>query len=63
MKGALVVKHLSLRKLCEENVEGRLLYWGPWRISKGRLWRQASPSIGALLGNFKGGSYTRDFKT
>jgi len=35
---------------------------GPWRMCKGRLWRQASLSIGATLGNLEGGSYTRDIK-
>jgi len=28
-------------------------------MCKGRLWRQASLSIGALLGNLEEGSYTR----
>jgi hypothetical protein len=41
---------------------GGLLYWGPWRVCKGRLWRQASLSIGAPLGNLEGDSYTRDFE-
>ena len=31
-------------------------------MCKGRLWRQASPSIGALLGNLEVGSFTRDFE-
>jgi len=53
---------LSLRELCEGNVEeGELLYWGPWRICKGMLWRQESLSIGAPLGNLEGGSYTGEF--
>ena len=52
---------LSLRALFEENLEGGLLYWGPWRMCKGRLWRRASLSIGAPLGNLEVGSYTGDF--
>jgi hypothetical protein len=58
MKGALELEHLSLslRELCEGNVEG-----GPWRICKGKLWRQASLSIGAPLGKLEVGSYTGDF--
>jgi len=34
MKGALEVEglSLSLRELCEGNLEGGLLYWGPRRI-------------------------------
>jgi len=31
MKGALEVERLSLRELCEGNLEWGLLYWGPWR--------------------------------
>ena len=46
--------HLSLRELCEGNLEGGLLYWGPWRMCKGRLWQQASLSIGTLMGNLEG---------
>ena len=40
---------------------GGLLYLGPWRICKGRLWKQASLSIGAQLVNQEGGS-TGDFQ-
>jgi len=29
MKGGVEVERLSLRELCEVNLEGRLLYWGP----------------------------------
>jgi hypothetical protein len=29
VKGALEVERLSLRELCEGNLEGGLLYWGP----------------------------------
>jgi hypothetical protein len=29
MKEALEVERLSLRELCEGNLEGGLLYWGP----------------------------------
>jgi len=31
-------------------------------MSKGRLWRQASLSIAALLGSLEEGSFTRDFE-
>ena len=41
---------------------GGVLYWGPWRLCRERHWRQASLSIGALLGNLEGGSYTGDLK-
>jgi len=41
---ALEVEHLS------EGTWRGLLYWESWRMCKGRLWRQASLSIGALLG-------------
>jgi len=57
MKGALEVEHLSMRETWKG---GGLLYWGPWRMWKGRFWRRASLSIGAPLGNLEGGSYTRD---
>jgi len=30
-----------------------LLYWGAWRMCKGRLWGRASLSIGAPLGNLE----------
>jgi hypothetical protein len=63
MKGALEVVRLSLREICEGNLEERvLLYWGPWRMCKGRLWRRTSLSIGVPLGNLEGGSYTGDFE-
>ena len=32
---------------------GGLLYWGPWRICKRRLWRRASLFIGAQSGNLE----------
>jgi len=61
MEGALEVEHLSLRELFEGNLgEGGFLYWGPWKMCKGRLLRQASLSIGAPLQNLERGSYTRD---
>jgi hypothetical protein len=37
---------------------GGLLYWRPWRMCKGRLWRWTSLYIGDPLGNLEGGSYT-----
>ena len=47
MKGAVEVDRLSLRELCEGTWrDGVLLCWGPWRMCKGRLWRQASLSTG-----------------
>jgi len=59
MKGALEVERLSLRELCERNLEGGgLFYWGPWGMCKGRLWRRAFLSMGAPLGNLEGCSYT-----
>jgi len=41
-------------------LEEGLLCCGSRRICKGRLWRRASLSIGAPLGNLEGGSFTRD---
>jgi len=41
---------------------GGLLYWGPWRMCKGRLWKWAPLSIGSPLGNLEGGLYTEDFE-
>jgi len=46
---------LSLRELCEGNLVGGVLYWGPWWMCKGRLWRRSYFSIGAPLGNLEGG--------
>jgi hypothetical protein len=60
MKGALEIEHLSLREFYEGNLGGGVLYWGPWKMCKGRLCRQASLAIGAPLGNLEGGSYTGD---
>jgi len=34
LKGALKMRHLSLWELCEENLEGGLLCWVPWRIGR-----------------------------
>ena len=34
------------------------IYWGPWRMCKGRHWRWASLYIGAPLGNLEGSSFT-----
>jgi len=34
LKGALEVRHFSLWELCEENLEGGLLCWEPWRIGR-----------------------------
>jgi len=48
--------------LCEGNLEGGFLYWEPWRMCKERLWRCASLSIGAPLGNLEGGLIYRDYE-
>jgi len=32
LKGTLTAGRLSLRELCEGNLEGALPCWGPWRI-------------------------------
>ena len=50
MKRALVLGRLSQKRLTAEGLEGRLLYWVPC-VMKGRLWGQASPFMGAQLGN------------
>jgi len=39
-----------------------VLYWGLWRLCKGRFWRWAPLSVGAPLMNLEGGSFTRDFE-
>jgi hypothetical protein len=44
--------HLSLKRLTAVGVEGGLLYWGP-SVIRGGLWRWASLSIGAELGNLE----------
>jgi len=54
--------HLSLRKLYEGILEGRLLYWGPQTVCKVKLWKLTSVSIGApILGNMGGRSFPRAF--
>jgi hypothetical protein len=45
--------NFSLWELCEENPEGGLPWWGPWRTGGKGLWSWASLSIGALLGNLE----------
>ena len=42
---------------------GRALLLGALEDRKTRLWRRASISIGAPLGNLEGGSSTGDFKS
>jgi len=54
MKGALGMELLSLKRLSAEDLEGGLLYWGPW-VMKGRLCGRAPLFMG------EGGSSTRDF--
>ena len=44
-----------LWELCEGNLEGGLLYWGPLKLCKRRLWKRASLSKGAPLWNVEGG--------
>jgi hypothetical protein len=44
-KMAREMEHLSLWELCEWNLEEAILYWGPWRACRGKLWRQASLSL------------------
>ena len=41
---------------------GGALYWGPWSMCKGRLWRRAPPSKGAPLGKLGGASHTGDIE-
>jgi len=53
MKEALEVERLSLKELCERNLEGGFFYWRPWRMRKGRLWRQTS-LYGPCWGTWKG---------
>jgi hypothetical protein len=53
---------LAVWGLCEGNLEGGLLYWGPWRVYKERLWRRAFLSIGATLGNLEGRFFIGDFE-
>jgi hypothetical protein len=48
------MKCLSLWELCEGNLEGGLLYWGPIRIYERRHWRLVPLSIRAPLGNLEG---------
>jgi hypothetical protein len=45
---------------CEGNLQGGIICWV--RLCRESLWRRASLSIGALLGNLEGGSFTRDFE-
>jgi len=45
MKEVLEVQQLSLRELCEGNLEGGLLYCGLRRMSKRKLCRRAPLSI------------------
>jgi len=59
---ALKVMCLSLCEHCKGNLERGLLYWGPWRMCKGRPWRRASLSIEAVLVNLEGGLYAGEFE-
>jgi hypothetical protein len=51
-----------LRSTLEPEGVGRLIYWEPWLMCKGKLWRRASLSIGTPLGNLEGSLYTGDLK-
>jgi hypothetical protein len=52
MKGALGMELLSLKWLSAEDLEGGLLYWGPW-VMIGRLWGWAPLFMGAQVGNLE----------
>jgi len=54
------MEHLSLQEVCQGNLEWGLFERGSRRICKGRLRRWASLSMGGLLWNLEGGSFTRD---
>jgi hypothetical protein len=62
MKGALEIERLSLRKLCEGNLEGGIFYWGSRRMCKGRLLNRVFLSIEAPLESLEEGSPTGYFK-
>jgi len=58
-----VVKTILFSLFLEETEGGGgLLYWGPCRICRGKLWRRTFLSVGAPLGNLEGGSFTGDFE-
>ena len=60
---ALEMEHLSLGGLCEGNLEGGLLYWGPQRICQVRRWKWASCfHWGPILGNIEGRSFVGAFE-
>jgi len=52
LKRALGKGHLSLKRLTAEDLEGGLLYWGPW-VMRRRVWRWASLFMGAQLGKLE----------
>jgi hypothetical protein len=60
LKRALEVEQLSMGALCREP-GGRAPLLGTLKDRQKRLWRQASISIRAPLGNMKWGSSTGDF--
>jgi hypothetical protein len=54
-------ENVSLWALCEGNLEGGHLYWGPWRyVEEGS--GDEHLSIGVPMENLEGGSYTEDVK-
>jgi len=57
-EGALEGEHLSLRELCEGNLEEGLLCQGSGRTWGGGLKRWATLSVGAPLGCMGGGPFT-----
>jgi len=46
--------------LSEEDLEGGLLYWGPW-VMRERLWRWISLFMGSQLGNLAWDSFIHSF--
>jgi hypothetical protein len=53
---------LSLWELCEGNLEAGVTLLGTLKVCRGRIWRRASLSVGALLGSLERGSFARDFE-
>jgi hypothetical protein len=51
-KRALRIGRLSLNRFTAEDLEGGLLYWGPW-VMKERLWGRASLFMGAQSGKLE----------
>jgi len=61
-EGGILKQGVSF-SLCGGELEGGLVYWGPWRICAVRLWKRMSFSIEApFWGTWRGCSFPRDFK-